>query len=287
MNRLVIFAHYDSHNRIEKYVINYLSALHKCTEKIIFVSDCNLLSNERDKIRDYADTIIAKKHGEYDFGSYKIGYKYCLDKNILKDFQELIFVNDSCYAPLASFEEMFTTMENRNINFWGVTANRTKSTNNILHIQSFFLAFRKEVFNSEFFRNMILSFSKLNSKEDIIYEYECGITKKLEDLGFSWDVYCQTSIFCPDSYLYDYKNLIKQGLPLLKRSIPLQRARLPIFGLSDFVKSKGYDFNSIQEDINNNKKELLFNDKLIILYKFLFKIPYMKLKYSLYNMLNK
>lgn len=287
MRRLVIFAHYDSLNRIEKYVEIYLKELFKNNAKIIFVSDSELPLIEQKKITDYTEKIIAKHHGEYDFGSYKIGFKYCLDSQILKEFDELIFVNDSCYAPLAPFEKMFSAMDSKNIDFWGITANKTKKANNIPHIQSFFLAFRKNVFMSEYFKKFVLSFSKLNTKEDIINEYECGITKKLVQFGYKWGVYCTTSIICPDSYMYDYKNLIKQGMPLLKRSIPLKRARMPIFRLESFVNSTGYNFEYIQEDIDNNKSELHFRDKLVILYKLFWKIPYMKVKYLLCSLLQR
>lgn len=287
MRRLVVFAHFDLHNKIENYVINYLKSLVDCGAKIVFVSDSDLSNEELEKIKNSTVKNIAKHHGEYDFGSYKIGFEYCLNSGILDDFDELIFANDSCYAPLAPFEKMFETMDKKNVDFWGITANRTKSTNFILHIQSFFLAFRKNVFMSEYFKKFVLSFSKLNTKEDIINEYECGITKKLVQFGYKWGVYCTTSIICPDSYMYDYKNLIKQGMPLLKRSIPLKRARMPIFRLESFVNSTGYNFEYIQEDINNNKSELHFRDKLVILYKLFWKIPYMKVKYLLCSLLQR
>ena len=287
MRRLVVFAHFDIHNKIENYVLHYLKSLVDCGAKIVFVSDSDLPNEELEKIKDFTVKIIAKHHGEYDFGSYKIGFEYCLNSGILDDFDELIFANDSCYAPLAPFEKMFETMDKKDVDFWGITANKTKSTNFILHIQSFFYAFRKSVFCSEYFKNLVHSFSKLSSKEDIIFEYECGVTKKLEDCGFKWDVYCPSSLSHSDAYIYDYKKLIKQGCPLLKRSIPLKRARMPIFGLYNFIKSTGYNLSYIQEDISENKKVLSLKDNLVILYKLLLKIPYIKVKYSLCDPLHK
>lgn len=287
MKKIAVFAHFDIHNKIENYVLHYLKSLVDCGAKIVFVSDSNLSNEELEKIKDFTVKIIAKHHGEYDFGSYKIGFEYCLNSGILDDFDELIFANDSCYAPLAPFEKMFETMDKKDVDFWGITANKTKSTNFILHIQSFFYAFRKSVFCSEYFKNLVHSFSKLSFKEDIIFEYECGVTKKLEDCGFKWDVYCPSSLSHSDAYIYDYKKLIKQGCPLLKRSIPLKRARMPIFGLYNFIKSTGYNLSYIQEDISENKKVLSFKDNLVILYKLLLKIPYIKVKYSLCDLLHK
>ena len=76
MKRLCVFAHWDRDNKIDDYVIYYLKALKEVCETIIFVSDCNLEPNETNKLNNIADFVIAQKHGEYDFGSYKRGFLF-------------------------------------------------------------------------------------------------------------------------------------------------------------------------------------------------------------------
>ena len=50
MKRTAVFAHYDKNNLIQDYVVYYLSELKKCAEKIIFVSDSDVLPEELKKI---------------------------------------------------------------------------------------------------------------------------------------------------------------------------------------------------------------------------------------------
>ena len=94
--RLVIFAHYDKDEVIDEYVVQYLRELKKFASDIVFVSDGYLKSDEIEKIQPLVSEVIAQKHREYDFGSYKIGFfllnsKY---KEKLLNCDEVIFAND-------------------------------------------------------------------------------------------------------------------------------------------------------------------------------------------------
>lgn len=98
MKRTAVFAHYDKNNLIQDYVVYYLSELKKCAEKIIFVSDSDVLPVELKKIEDIVEHSIIGRHGEYDFGSYKRGFLYAKENNLLTTCEELILANDSCYV---------------------------------------------------------------------------------------------------------------------------------------------------------------------------------------------
>ena len=117
--RLVIFAGYDKDNMIDDYVIYYIKELKKIAD-IIYVSDCNMLENELSKISQYCIHIINGRHGEYDFGSYKRGYFYAKEKNILKDYDYLMFINDSVYGPFFDLKEIVEKMENKNYDAWSM-----------------------------------------------------------------------------------------------------------------------------------------------------------------------
>ena len=112
MKRAVIFAHWDNNLTIDDYVVYYLKELKKVIEKVIFVSANNLSENETKKLDGIADNIIAKHHNEYDFGSYKRGFEI-LKAEGLSNYEEIIFANDSCYAPLFSLDKLFEEMEEK------------------------------------------------------------------------------------------------------------------------------------------------------------------------------
>ena len=82
MKSLCIFAHWDRDKIIDDYVIYYIKALKEVCETIIFVSDCNLEASETSKLDNIADFVLAQKHGEYDFGSYKRGFLFAKEKGL-------------------------------------------------------------------------------------------------------------------------------------------------------------------------------------------------------------
>lgn len=272
MKRIAIFAHYDKQSKIKDYVIEYLKGLKEVTEKIIFISDCNIDNTELVKIKNYVYHFICKSHGEYDFGSYKRGFLWAKENDILKTCDELIFCNDSCYAPLFPFEVMFNSMSKKDLDFWGVTQN-IGLTNKDSHIQSFFIVFKPQVFNSFVFENFINSIKRINDKLKIIEKYECGMTNILEHAGFKWDVYSNLSKIYNNSYLFLYKKLIKdEKYCFLKRTIPNYKARIFVLGLKQFInKYTKYDYNLIQDDLKNCKPKLSLNLFCVMLYKKIFK----------------
>lgn len=84
MKRVAIFAHYSSDSKIEDHVIYYLQGLNQVTDYIIFVSDSDIKESELQKIKNITTKSIAKHHGEYDFGSYKRGFIYAIENNLLQ-----------------------------------------------------------------------------------------------------------------------------------------------------------------------------------------------------------
>jgi lipopolysaccharide biosynthesis protein len=132
--RYAVFAGYNHDGTIPQYVIHYLKALDEVSDGIIYITDSPLKKGEEKKLKNI--NIIHSqfaRHNEYDWGSYKRGYIWLRDNNYLKKTDELIFANDSCFAPLTTFKDMFNQMkENTNIDFWG----NTQSTHKNPHLQS-------------------------------------------------------------------------------------------------------------------------------------------------------
>ena len=52
------------------------------------------------------------------------------------------------------------------------------------HIQSFFMVFKKDVFRSNLFKNFMSSIEKQNHKDDIILNYEIGLSQLLLKNGY-------------------------------------------------------------------------------------------------------
>ena len=181
---IAIFAHYDKHNIIDDYVLIYLQNIKKFCSKIIFVSDGTLSHQEQQKISKITNNIIAKKHQEYDFGSWKLGFNFLKEK-YPQDFtntNKLIFANDSCYC-ISKFDSLFAQIDKMpEIDCFGITDSKKYGdyTQYIdYHLQSYFLVFQNNLFKESFFNDFMQNITKETDKVDIIVKYEVGLSKTM------------------------------------------------------------------------------------------------------------
>ncbi len=233
MKRLCVFAHWDRDNIIDDYVIYYLKALKEVCETIIFVSDCNLGSNETNKLNNIADFVLAQKHGEYDFGSYKRGFLFAKEKGL--EFNELLLVNDSCYGPFYPLKPIFDKMRKKKCDFWGMTQNsygikRTAKGVDLCykpHIQTYFILLKQPTFT--LWQNFIKNVKSEDTKEDIVINYEMGLSILLHNAGFKSIVCFNKFKHVENCTLFKWDKLIKKyKYPFLKTSIA--KYGLPLWG---------------------------------------------------------
>ena len=208
MKRIAIFAHFDCDNIVDDYVIAYLKEIKKFTTEVIFSSDCNLPNQEIQKLEGICSKVIAKKHGEYDFGSHK----RILEITDLTAYDELLLINDSCYL-IGDLEVVFLEMEKSPCDFWGLTQNHKINQ----HIQSYFMAFRKSVFLNQKFLDFYKNIQVQENKHSIIANYEAGLSKMLLNLGFKKDSFIK-KIFSHDATCSKlvFKELLDKKFPLIK-----------------------------------------------------------------------
>ena len=285
--RIAIFAHYDKDSIIDDYVVFYLKALRKVSHRIIFVSDCQLVEVEKDKLIGIADVVISQPHGEYDFGSYKRGFLYAKEKGLFEDAHELILANDSCYGPFYPLEKVFEKMDEKSCDFWGITENKfgIKKTffgyrkTNINHLQSYFLVLKKNIFTSDVFVDFIKTVKKEKNKSDIIFNYEIGLSKLLQQNNFKKGVLVNAAQKTFNPSICDWDELIlKYNMPFLKCSVP-RLQNLQYVAADNFqevlARVSDYPVEIILKNVDrvcNNKDFLSFLPKKarMLAYKFIF-----------------
>lgn len=215
MKRVAVFAHYDKDNIIDDYVIYYLKALKEIFDKIVFVSCQEISSDEILKLDGIADYTICENHNEYDFGSYKRGYFYLLKNGLEEDYDELAFINDSCYGPFYPLKPLIKSIGN--CDFWGISRNLEWKE----HIQSFFFVFKRQVFTSNIFKAFMNSIKEERNKLDIVTKYEIGLSQLLIENGFKFDYIVKY----PKNYrsnitVFKWRDAVQNyNMPLLKCSI--------------------------------------------------------------------
>lgn len=243
MKRAAVFAHYDKDGTIKDYVLFYLQELKKIADTIIFVS-CNNIKNPG-CLEGIVDKIIDKPHDEYDFGSYKRGFLFLQDK--LDEYDELIFANDSCYGPLYPLKNIFSEMENKKCDFWGITKNNfgyKKSIGHFFikrpHIQSYFIVFKKEIFTKDFFADFISSIKHQENKKQIVSNYEIGLTELLVQNDYQYKTFINAYENINNITILKWREIIKKyKMPFVKKSL---------FDLKNTDATTIEDYKSILEE---------------------------------------
>ena len=181
MLRLFVFAHFDRDDVIDPYVISYVSALSRFGA-VIFVSTSRLSDAEISKVQPYTIRAICRPNIGYDFMSWQVGLGLVGQRDL---YDEIVTCNDSVYAPIFPLGEMFEVMERSQAAYWAVTSNSEVAP----HLQSYFIAFRRPVFQSREFWQFWDDVGLQPSKRALIEAYEVGLSVLLEGLGFSRATY--------------------------------------------------------------------------------------------------
>ncbi len=212
MKRLAIFACYNGKGLINDYVVTYLKYLKELSDSIIFVADNEPNVKELSKIYPLVSHIESYHHGEYDFGSYKIGFKYAKEHYLLDDVDEIILCNDSCFC-VDSLKPAFDKMATNSCDFWSMTASNEYEP----HLQSFFLVVKKKLFNSEVFSNYLDNVKHLDSFLEIVNTYEIPLKMTFEKEGFKSASYIKAPK--KNNPTFFPIKCIKVKMPLIKRKI--------------------------------------------------------------------
>lgn len=212
---VTVFAMFSSNGKIEEYQLYLLTGLKEISDYIIVVADNTIYEEELKKLDGLCNAYRFIRHGEYDFGSYKYGYNYLLEHNILKEDDNLLFINDSNYGPVYSFKNVLDDFQGKECDFYGLSV----GTNPEKYIQSFFIILKHNVWNSDVFKGYINKIKKQLSPATVVVNYEFTFTKEMITNGYSYEVYCNIKSdkneFIPTKYGYtlisDYK------YPVIKR----------------------------------------------------------------------
>lgn len=221
MKRVAIFASYSKDGIIPEYVLYYLQGLKMVAEEIVFVADSDVQPGEEDKLKGLVRYSKCGRHGCYDFGSYRIGFEWAEKNGVLNDADELILCNDSCYGPAYPFEKVFAEMNKKECDFWGMVESHEMKT----HLQSYFLVFKKAVFQSSSFKEYVHSFEKQDDFWGYVKRYETNFAGHLSEAGFTFASYINPAQYeelnngKPINPTVFPIKMLEDGMPLIKRKI--------------------------------------------------------------------
>ncbi len=250
--RLAVFAGFCPDGRIRNSQIYYLKGLKEICDNVIFVADSKIFPEEIEKIKHLVCYCEFDRHNGYDFASYKIGYNYALKNGLLDSIEELILCNDSCYAPITSFENL-TCIDS---DFMGVTSH-SKKFKYPKHIQSYFYVFKSKVFMSAHFKNFMDRIKPQSNIKKVIKKYELKFSRYLENKNFlSGTIVPEKTAEIPNEV-----NKTFYPLTLLKKyNVPLVKVKVFNNKYTGRLAENPYDVLEYIKTINPELAEIIKNE---------------------------
>lgn len=192
-----IFVGFNKDCVINEKSFEYIKALKKQSDFLILVYDNPIVLDEIEKIKTIADGIIFKRHNEYDFGSYKRGFLMLKELGILDKVDHCLFCNDT--ISLSKDDDLSCVFSKlKNYDASGLTINSQgfdiKNDFDLKyfhfpHIQSFFILLSSKIFLSDWFLSFIKNIKHIDLKEEIIINYELGLSKLIKAKGYKLNSY--------------------------------------------------------------------------------------------------
>lgn len=203
--RMGLFVFFDRDNIVDDYVLYMLDEISKELDGMVIISNSNLSKKEKQKFDKYCFKYLQRENKGLDAGAL---CEYFRNNDDYKDYDEIVYFNDTFFAPLYPFKEVFDEMDKRDCDFWGLaTGEKEQNSYNSIkelyypkHIQTFFMVFRSDVFNSDAFHKYWekYDYDNMNTFIDVVSKHELIFTKYLVDNGFKYDYYIKSKLVSED-----------------------------------------------------------------------------------------
>jgi len=178
MKRLAIYAHFGESPKVARYVWYFLKELRSLGFEICFVSNSPISIENQSEISTLCQKFIQRENTGYDFSMWQAG----LAEYDLSKVEELLLTNSSIIGPLQPLAALWQNSSVQQCDFWGLTDNDEFGR----HLQTYFMVFRRQVIQAASFMGFWRSVLPLKDKQQVIQNYEIGLTRWLEENGFKW-----------------------------------------------------------------------------------------------------
>ncbi|MFT3929030.1 MAG: rhamnan synthesis F family protein [Spongiibacteraceae bacterium] len=240
--RAVIFVHFDKDGILDPHVQFCLGELRKHCATLIFVS-ASILPAELEKAARICDKAISRENEGYDFVSWKVGLGLLESP---ESYDEITFVNDSCYGPLFDLGKVFKRADAKVCDMWGLTYSHDISP----HIQSFFFSFRKKIISSLDFKGFWDSVESLDHKAEIVRKYEVGMTSYFRERGYRifafFDIFSMSFMERFVAAFYNGPYLHRKFTRVFRGFLRGKRVRNPMHAYWCSVLNRGVPFVKVE-----------------------------------------
>jgi lipopolysaccharide biosynthesis protein len=193
----------------------------------VLVVNGRLTDESRTSVEPLVDRIIVRPNVDFDVGAYRDGLRAIGYGQLARDLDELLLFNHTFYGPIQPFEDMFSAMDSRDHDFWGISSHKEVRPNPMTgmgilaeHINSHFIAVRRPVLSSPQFEAYWEGLGPIRSYEDSVLKHESIFTRHFADMGYRYSCYVDSDRY--SSYypvFVDIDRTILDRSPILKRRL--------------------------------------------------------------------
>lgn len=226
--RLLVYVVWDRRGGVDDFVAFALAGLREHASRVLVVVNGALTDEGRAKLEPVSDEILVRENVGFDIWAHKEALEHVGEG--IAEFDEVVLTNDTWFGPVRPFGPVFEAMDAREVHFWGMTDHAREEPNPFTgkgvlpyHLQSFWIAVRREMFLSEEWASYWRDLPAMPSYFDAVLKHEAVFTERFADAGFTHSV----SYPCTD---YDTRNpsllnageLLDRGCPVVKRRVFFQ-----------------------------------------------------------------
>lgn len=193
VKRIAIFVVYDKQGIIDEYCIHIIRELKSVCDKVEVVCNGNMTDKSIEKLQEETVEIYMRKNEGYDAIAYKYALSDIVGWDALEEYDELLLVNDSFYGPFWPLTDIVESMEERNVDFWGLTGQIPMGNTfgdsypeEILpyHIQTYFVVVHSHMLHDISFRAFWDNITDIKEYTDAVTGFELLFTKYFTEKGF-------------------------------------------------------------------------------------------------------
>ncbi|WIM26090.1 rhamnan synthesis F family protein [Microbacterium sp. zg-Y625] len=221
--RLVVYVVWDRRGGVEDYIPVALAGLREHAARILVVVNGELSAEGRAKLEPVCDEVLVRENRGFDIWAHKDALDHL--GSSVAEFDEVVFANDTWYGPVRPFGPVFERMDAQPVHFWGMTDHAREVPNPFTgsgvlpyHLQSFWIAVRREMLGSSRWREYWAALPEMPGYFDAVLKHEVVFTEHFAEAGYIHQAAFPSAGYPSDHpALFNVDLMLDDGCPLVKR----------------------------------------------------------------------
>ena len=218
--KCLIYVIFEAEENLQRYKVLFLEKLAALVDETLIVVNGGVKPEDLSVLEQYGQVLVRDNTG-YDAAAFREGI-LTIGKEKLQTSSQLLLVNDTNIGPMRDLNEVFQTMADRNLDFWGISFGEVQEDATNFnqygyipeHLQSYFLVIEPLLLRSEEFFDYWNNLTDTDSRDKAIGKHETTFTKYFSDLGYRYDALVSEN---KDSAMYIHPlRMLRAGSPLVK-----------------------------------------------------------------------